>query len=295
MEIAVLGPLSARVGQASVVPSAAKPRQVLALLALNCGHPVSVSSLVDELWGDRPPRSAEATLHTYVKQLRRMIGAALAPDDPRGPRDVLRRVHTGYRLDGAAGGTDAAQFERLTLAGRSALERGAEAAASTLLIRALGLWRGPVLADVALGPVLRAEALRLEELRLMALEERFGAELRRGRHRTLIGELAALTSRFPLHENLHAQLMLALYRSGRTGQALEVYRRLRHVLADELGLEPSTQVRRLHEALLRGDPVLDSPAAAPRGDLAPPAGPGRGREDVPMPTVPGSPLPVAAR
>lgn len=99
MEISVLGPLTARLGQTSVVPSAAKPRQVLALLALNSGREVSVSALADELWGDGPPRSAAATLHTYVKQLRRMIQAALGPAPDRGPREVLGRRHTGYVLD----------------------------------------------------------------------------------------------------------------------------------------------------------------------------------------------------
>ncbi|MGI3203468.1 AfsR/SARP family transcriptional regulator [Streptomyces sp. GLT-R25] len=258
MEIAVLGPLNARVGPASVVPSAPKPRQVLALLALNRGNPVGVSALVDELWGDRPPRSAEATLHTYVKQLRRMIGSALGPDHVLGPKDVLRRVPVGYRLDAPPDAMDVSRFERLASAGRAALEAGADAEGSELLVGALRLWRGPALADVSPGPVLRAEVLRLEELRLTALEERFGAELRLGRHRALLGELTALASRYPLHESLHAQLMLALHRSGRSWQSLELFRGLRRVLSDELGLEPSVRVRQLHEAILRGDTSLDA-------------------------------------
>lgn len=220
----MLGPLNARVGPASVVPSAPKPRQVLALLALNRGNPVGVSALVDELWGDRPPRSAEATLHTYVKQLRRMIGSALGPDHVLGPKDVLRRVPVGYRLDAPPAAMDVSRFERLASAGRAALEAGADAEGSELLVSALRLWRGPALADVSPGPVLRAEVLRLEELRLTALEERFGAELRLGRHRALLGELTALASRYPLHESLHAQLMLALHRSGRSWQSLELFR-----------------------------------------------------------------------
>ncbi|MDO0931737.1 AfsR/SARP family transcriptional regulator [Streptomyces sp. DG2A-72] len=286
MDIALLGPLGARIGQASVVPSAAKPRKVLALLGLDCGRPVSVSILVDELWGDRPPRSAEATLHTYVKQLRRLIAQALEPDAPRrgagncatshdgpadkrqpiaarpaerlGPRDLLRRVPGGYLLDVPAESTDAARFEHLATAGRQAIEKGVDDEGCALLMRALRLWRGPVLADVEPGFVLRAEALRLEELRMAALEERFDAELRLGRHRVVLGELASLASRFPLHEALHAQLILALHRSGRSWQALETFRALRRTLADELGLEPSSRLRELHEAVLRGDPALDS-------------------------------------
>ncbi|MEV1080696.1 AfsR/SARP family transcriptional regulator [Streptomyces sp. NPDC050211] len=285
MDIALLGPLGARIGQASVVPSAAKPRKVLALLGLHCGRPVSVSTLVDELWEDRPPRSAEATLHTYVKQLRRLIAHALELNAPQrgagncatshngaadnrrqnaalpgrlGPRDVLRRVPGGYLLDAPTESTDATRFERLAAAGRRAIEEGVDDEGCALLMQALRLWRGPVLADVEPGFILRAETLRLEELRMAALEERFDAELRLGRHRVVLGELASLASRFPLHEALHAQLILALHRSGRSWQALETFRSLRRTLADELGLEPSSRLRELHEAVLRGDPALDS-------------------------------------
>ncbi|WP_210586548.1 AfsR/SARP family transcriptional regulator [Streptomyces sp. GESEQ-35] len=272
MEIALLGPLGARIGQSSVVPSAAKPRKVLALLGLDCGRPVSVSVLVDELWGDRPPRSAEATLHTYVKQLRRLIAHALDSDVPSwsvpevaplpaqavGPRDVLRRVPGGYLLDVPAASTDAARFERLATAGRHALEAGMVAEGCALLVRALRLWRGPVLADVEPGFVLRSEVLRLDELRMAAFEERFDAELRLGRHRAVLGELASLASRFPLHETLHAQLILALHRCGRSWQALETFRTLHRTLVDEMGLEPSPRLQELHAAVLRGDPALES-------------------------------------
>ncbi|MGW3652015.1 AfsR/SARP family transcriptional regulator [Streptomyces sp. NPDC000878] len=268
MEISVLGPLTARLGQTSVVPSAAKPRQVLALLALNSGREVSVSALADELWGDGPPRSAAATLHTYVKQLRRMIQAALGPAPDRGPREVLGRRHTGYVLDAPPDGTDAARFERLARQGRTALEAGDAARASELLERALLLWRGPALADVTPGRMLGAEVLRLEELRLTAVEDRIGADLRLGRHGTLLGELTGLTARFPLHEGLHGQLMVALYRSGRTWQALEVYGRLRTACVTDLGLEPSPQLQRLHRALLAGDPALEPPAVGDGGGLS---------------------------
>ncbi|MEU6376339.1 AfsR/SARP family transcriptional regulator [Streptomyces sp. NPDC046909] len=257
MEIAVLGPLVARQEQTSVVPSAAKPRQALALLALNSGREVSVRALTDELWGDRPPRSAAATLHTYVKQLRRLIAAALGPEPARSPRDVLLRRHSGYVLEAPRDDTDAARFERLARRGRAALETGDAATASARLDEALRLWRGPALADVTPGRVLEAEVLRLEELRLTALEDRIAADLRLGRHDVLLGELTGLTARFPLHERLHGQLMVALCRSGRTWQALEVYGRLRAAFVADLGLEPSPQLRRLHQAVLEGDPALE--------------------------------------
>lgn len=271
MEIAVLGPLTARLGQTSVVPSAAKPRQVLALLALNSGREVGIRALADELWGDRPPRSADATLQTYVKQLRRLIAAALGPDPGRGPRDVLIRRHNGYVLDAPPDSTDAARFEQLARRGRSALETGDPGAASEQLAQALLLWRGPALADVTPGRMLGAEVLRLEELRLTALEDRIAADLRLGRHDMLLGELTGLTARFPLHERLHGQLMVALCRSGRTWQALEVYGRLRAAFVEDLGLEPSPQLKRLHQAVLAGDPALDS-TAGPMAGPAVPAG-----------------------
>lgn len=268
MEIAVLGPLVARQEQTSVVPSAAKPRQMLALLAIDSGREVGVRALTDELWGDRPPRSAAATLHTYVKQLRRLIAAALGPEPARGPRDVLVRRHSGYVLEAPPDGTDATRFERLARRGRAALEAGDAATASERLDEALRLWRGPALADVTPGRVLEAEVLRLEELRLTALEDRIAADLRLGRHDLLLGELTGLTTRFPLHERLHGQLMVALCRSGRTWQALEVYGRLRAAFVADLGLEPSPQLKRLHQAVLTGDPALEARVSSTSGTLA---------------------------
>lgn len=268
MEIAVLGPLVARQEQTSVVPSAAKPRQMLALLAIDSGREVGVRALTDELWGDRPPRSAAATLHTYVKQLRRLIAAALGPEPARGPRDVLVRRHSGYVLEAPPDGTDATRFERLARRGRAALEAGDAATASERLDEALRLWRGPALADVTPGRVLEAEVLRLEELRLTALEDRIAADLRLGRHDLLLGELTGLTTRFPLHERLHGQLMVALCRSGRTWQALEVYGRLRAAFVADLGLEPSQQLKRLHQAVLTGDPALEARVSSTSGTLA---------------------------
>ncbi|WP_055528450.1 AfsR/SARP family transcriptional regulator [Streptomyces graminilatus] len=258
MEVRVLGPFVAQLDHTSVVPSAAKPRQVLALLALHAGQVVTVSTLLDELWGDAPPRTAPATLQTYITQLRRRLATALGPTAVRGPKDVLCTRYGGYALD-VAGADDATEFHRLSTAGQAALRRGADREASVLLHQALALWRGPALADVQIGRALQVETVRLEETRLGALDARIEADIRLGRHAALLGELTALAAQHPLHETVHAQLMLALYRCGRPSHALGAYQRLRQCLVRELGLEPSTRLRRLHQAILRADPVLESP------------------------------------
>lgn len=268
MEVQVLGPFVAQLDHTSVVPSAAKPRQVLALLALHAGQVVTVSTLLDELWGDAPPRTAPATLQTYITQLRRRLATALGPAAVRGPKDVLCTRYGGYALD-VAGPDDATEFHRLSTAGQTALRQGAAREASVLLHQALALWRGPALADVQIGRALQVETVRLEETRLGALDARIEADIRLGRHTALLGELTALAAQYPLHETVHAQLMLALYRCGRPSHALVVYQRLRQCLVRELGLEPSTRLRWLHQAILRADPLLESPdpAAADGAEL----------------------------
>ncbi|MFI1735890.1 BTAD domain-containing putative transcriptional regulator [Streptomyces acidicola] len=258
MEIRVLGPLVAQLDHTSVVPSAAKPRQVLALLALHAGQVVTVSTLLDELWGDAPPRTAPATLQTYIRQLRRMLASALGPAAVRGPKDVLCTRYGGYALDVAHAG-DAVEFQQLSVAGQMALREGATREASQLLHQALGLWRGPALADVQIGRALEIEVVRLEETRLGALDARIEADMRLGRHALLLGELTALAAQHPLHETVHAQLMLALYRCGRPSHALSAYQRLRTSLIRELALEPSMRLQRLHQAILQADPALESP------------------------------------
>ncbi|MFJ2865832.1 BTAD domain-containing putative transcriptional regulator [Kitasatospora sp. NPDC087314] len=247
--------MSARVDGASVLPTAAKPRQVLALLALHPQEIVQIPALIEELWGGTPPVSALTTLQTYILQLRRRLTAALPPGGP-GAKEVLVTVPGAYLLAVPVEQTDVGGFERLLPAGRRALGSGDAATASRLLHQALDLWRGPVTADVPHGRRLEIEAMRLEESRLGALELRISADMRLGAHARLLGELTALTARYPLHENLHAQLMLALYRSGRTSEALDVYRALRATLVEELGLEPAAKLQRLHQAMLSADPAL---------------------------------------
>ncbi|MFI5802005.1 BTAD domain-containing putative transcriptional regulator [Streptomyces sp. NPDC051561] len=255
MDISVLGGLAVRENGVSVTPSAPKPRQVLALLALRADQVVPVATLAEELWGQTPPRSARATLQTYVLQLRELITVALAadPEDapPRTAKDVLVTLPGGYRLNTFGGSSDVRDFGRLAGIGYREMDADDFATAAQRLREALALWTGAALADVRTGSQLALETRRLEETRLCALDQRIEADLRLGRHRELLGELTVLVSRHRTHETLHGQFMLALHRSGRRTEALEAYQRLRRALIDERGLEPSPGLRRLQQSILR--------------------------------------------
>jgi SARP family transcriptional regulator, regulator of embCAB operon len=267
VDIAVLGPCRVTQAGVSVVPTAVKPRKVLALLALYPDQMVSVPSLVEEVWGDAPPRSVQTTLQTYILQLRHHISDALDGDCaglPLGPKSVLVTESGGYLLDTQGGLVDSREFDRLSAAGHRALEDGECGRASALFGQALALWQGPALVDVQRGPLLEAETTRLEESRLSTLSCRIEADLMLGRHHQLTGDLAALTARNPLHEGFHQQLMLALYRSGRRSSALESYHRLRLRLQDDLGLDPSPSMQQLQCAVLASDPGLDIQQFTPR-------------------------------
>lgn len=265
VNLALLGPLQAQADGAGFVPTAAKPRQILALLALEAGRMVAVSTLMTELWKDAPPPSAATTMQTYVLQIRKCLDAALG--EPGAGKGVLATRYGGYTLDVPADRVDVHAFEKLAEAGRDAAARGDAEDASRTLARALDLWRGAPLADVRTGPVLRREVVRLNEVRLALLDARIETDLARGLHGNLLGELTALTAAHPLNENLWAHLMTALHRTGHRWRALEAYRRLRDTLVEELGLEPSSRLRRLHQAILAGD------APEPAGTAAPGAGP----------------------
>ncbi|MEY6565707.1 AfsR/SARP family transcriptional regulator [Streptomyces albidoflavus] len=258
MDISVLGGLGVRENGISVTPTAPKPRQVLAMLALRADQVVSVATLTEELWGARPPRSARATLQTYVLQLRELIGAALEQDPADAParsaKDVLVTMPGGYLLNTSGGPCDVREFELLAGTGYRAMDAGDFPGAARQLRGALALWSGSALADVQTGPLLSMEVRRLEETRLCALDQRIDADLRLGRHREILGELSVLVSRYPTHETLHGQFMLALHRSGRRTEALETYQRLRRALVRELGLEPSAALRRLQRSVLMAGP-----------------------------------------
>ncbi|HEX2299262.1 MAG TPA: AfsR/SARP family transcriptional regulator [Pseudonocardiaceae bacterium] len=256
VDIEVLGSLSAREHGVSVTPTAPKPRQVLALLALHADQVVQVSALIEELWEDEPPRSARTTLQTYVLQLRELIGEALAKagEEYVTAKDVLVTLPGGYRLDTRGGFVDFREFERRAGAGYRAMDADDSSGGARRLREALSLWTGPALADVQAGSRIELEVKRLEEARLCALDQRIEADLRLGRHRELLSELTVLVNRHRMHESLHGQFMLALHRSGRRGEALSVYQRLRATLVRELGLEPSAALSRLQRSILMAQP-----------------------------------------
>jgi SARP family transcriptional regulator, regulator of embCAB operon len=260
MDIKVLGPLVAAACGASIVPSARKPRQVLALLALNSGHVVTSDMMIEEIWSDRPPGVPLGTLQTYILHLRRKLGQALAHDGHRSSKDVLITSPGGYTLNVPPDDVDACRYERLLAAGRRAVNQSDYPVAARKLGEALDVWRGRALIDVSMGPVLQVERTRLEESRLCTLDLRIDADLRLGRHRLLLDELAGLCARHPWFENFHAQYMLALHRSGLQWRALEVYRRLYASAGKQLGVDPSRHLRQLHQAILADDPTVNDPA-----------------------------------
>jgi len=275
VDIQVLGALGVSQGGVSITPTAPKARQVLALLALHADQVVPVGALVEELWAGRPPRSARTTLQTYVLQLRELITAALARHPGGGPlcaKDVLVTCPGGYRLSTGGGTSDVREFERLAGLGYRAMDAGDHPRAARLLREALALFSGAPFADVQAGSQLETESQRLQESRLCALDQRIEADLRLGRHRELLAELTVLVGRYRTHENLHAQFMLALQRSGRRSEALDAYRRLRTTLVSELGIEPCAALRRLQRSILLAGPEQPAPTpqAAPR--MAPAAG-----------------------
>ncbi|MFE1993007.1 AfsR/SARP family transcriptional regulator [Streptomyces parvulus] len=263
MEIQVLGPLRADVNGVSIVPTAGKPRQILALLAFYPGRVMPVPTLMEEIWGTNMPQSAMTTMQTYILQLRRRLGTAMGPDAPGRAKEVLATRHGGYLLQVPPESVDVHRYEQLVTAGQAAFEEARDEKAADLFRDALALWQGPALVDVRVGPILEIEVMRLEESRLGTVERRIDVDLRLGRHAELIAELTDLIARHPQHEGLHSQAMVALYRSGRQATALDVYRRLRGRLIEELGVEPSPQLQRLHQAMLTVDPALDV-ACGPR-------------------------------
>src|SRR5712692_8344828 len=235
MEFRILGPLEVVEEGHRVKLGGARRRALLAILLTRANEIVSTDRLIDELWGDRPPKTAANTLQYYVSQLRKLLGA---------DRIVTRRP--GYLIQVEPGELDLERFERL------AEEGGADG-----LRRALALWRGAPLADFAYEAFAQAAIGRLEELRLTALEQRIEADLALGRHGELAGELEELVAEHPLRERPRGQLMLALYRSGRQAEALEAYQETRRVLVEQLGIEPSPALQELERAILRQDPALD--------------------------------------
>ena len=252
IEIRLLGPVDVLREGRPVGLGGAKPRALLAALALEPGHVVSVDRLVEALWPTAPPDTAAHAVQVYVSQLRSALGSATIATRP-----------PGYALELEPGCVDAQRFERMTDKGRASLTRGDAVAAAAILRAALALWRGPALADLLYEPFAQTEIGRLEELRLVALEARIDADLALGQHLELVRELETLTAEQPLREATWRRLMMALYRSGRQADALAAYRRARAELVEELGIEPGPELKELEAAILRQDESLlpDSTAA----------------------------------
>lgn len=228
-------------------------------MAVNADRAVSVDALVQELWGSSPPRTATATIQTYIGQVRRIIAEALGKGAAEVAGEILITEGSSYVLATSKVALDITEYETLAESGNAAVERGEFVQGSELLHQAMALWRGPALVNVEAGEQLGARIVHLEESLLCALEQRIYADLQRGAHHTLVPELTELTARHPLHENLHRHLMLALYRCGRRAESLAVMRRLRRRLVEELGLEPSPFLVQIEQDILRGEPSLDRP------------------------------------
>ena len=252
MRFKVLGPLEVSRENGPIVLGGPKQRAVLAHLLVRANQVVPAEALIDQVWGDEPPEAARNTLQTYVSHLRKALGA-----------DRLEGRTPGYLLHVDPDELDSARFERLLNEARGT--NGQADTAAAILREALGLWRGPAFADLAGEESLSGEIARLEELRVQALEERLAADLAAGRHGDVVAELESMTREQPLRERLWASLMLALYRSGRQADALAVFQRARQILADELGVDPSPELVRLQERVLRQDPDLEIQGEPLRG------------------------------
>src|SRR5215216_6808899 len=272
MLLNILGPVEASVDGRPVAVGGAKQRAVLAMLGLDANHAVTADRLIAGLWGEQPPPCAASMVQNYVWRLRRVLGGD-------GGAELLTRGR-GYELRIDRELVDVCRLERLV--SEAARAADADEPANGAAREALALFRGDPLADVADEPFAVAEIRRLEELRLTAAELAIDADLAAGRHDEVVGEIDALLAENPLRERLYARRMLALYRCGRQADALEAFRNARQTLVEEIGVEPSPELRRLHDAILRQDPSLDvAPAEAelPRELDAAAAPPLAGRDD----------------
>ncbi len=253
MEFRILGPVEVWEGGRPISLGRGKQRAVLALLLLNANRIVSSDRLIDQLWNGEPPATAATALHGHISGLRKALGPGVIATRP-----------PGYILEIEPEQVDLGRFARLRDEARAALEHGDPGASADKLREALELWRGEAFADIGLEPSIQAEAARLEDLRLAALEYRIEADLAAGRGAELVDELQRHVAAHPLRERAWGQLMLSLYRSGRQADALDAYHRARQTLVSELGLEPGPALRDLERRVLSQDPRLDpEPQALP--------------------------------
>ena len=256
MEFRILGPLEVWDEGRPVRIGGAKERALLAVLLLHANESVSVDRLIDDLWGAHPPASAKKSVQVRVAGLRRALGDG-----------ILLTRGGGYLIRLAADQLDLHGFERLVSDAAKALADGDPGTATRMLRDALSLWRGAALADFAYESFAQPAIIRLEELRLCAVELRIDAELALGREAQLVGELRELVAAHPLRERLRGELMLALYRDGRQPDALDVFQRTREQLVGELGIEPGPSLQKLHQAMLRQEPSLDLSLTTPERSI----------------------------
>jgi predicted ATPase/DNA-binding SARP family transcriptional activator len=270
VEYRILGPLEVFNAGIPIEVGGPRHRKLLAVLLVNAGDAVSSERLINGLWGEDPPISAPSMLHVRISEIRNALRAG------RGDRNAgIVTGHSGYQLQVEVDELDSRRFERLAGAGCQALARGDNVNASAKLHEALALWRGPPLSEVADEPFAQGEIARLEALHLQALEDRLEADLALGHHAEIVAELEALVAEHPLRERFWCQLMLAHYRAGRQGDALQTYQAVRVLLMEQLGVEPGSELRQLHAAILAQDralelltPVADDPPNNLPGQLA---------------------------
>jgi DNA-binding SARP family transcriptional activator len=251
-EFRLLGPLEVLVEGRPLSLGGTRQRTLLVLLLLRANEAVSRDRLIDDLWGSEPPATVANALAALVARLRRVL-----------PGDLLRTTQSGYELRVDPDALDLHRFEKLAEEGSAALAAGEPDRAAARLRMALELWRGPALSDFTYEAFAQPAITRLEELRLAVLESRIDADLSLGRHVDLVAELQSLLLEHPLRDGLRGQLMLALYRSGRQAEALEVYRDGRRVLVEELGIEPSPAL----QWLPRPNEQFSWPQTAPRRSM----------------------------
>lgn len=259
MRYEIMGPLRVVNEDGKYSINARKVQLMLTVLLIRADHVVPVDQLIAELWGDDPPRRATAGIHVYVSQIRKFLHRPSRSDSP-----VITRP-PGYILRLGLDDLDFRLFQRLVTDAREHVRRQRYEQATTGFESALALWRGPLIDDMYRGPILEGFQAWLEETRLDCIDMLIGSQLMLGHHHKLVSELYRLTTEYPLRETLHCQLMLALYRCGRRGDALQVYQSARRMLSAELGLDPCQDMQDLQHAILTSAERLDLSVARDAG------------------------------
>jgi DNA-binding SARP family transcriptional activator len=255
MDFRILGPLAVFDEGRDIPVLGSKQRALLGLLLLHGNETLSTGRVIDELWGDHPPATATKSVHVHVSRLRK----ALAADPGNGTTGLLLTHEHGYELRVEPETLDSHRFERLADEGGRELAAGHAEQAVAALAAALALWRGPPLSDLVSEPFAQPEIARLEELRIVAVEQLIGARLGLGEHDAVVSQLEALIREHPYRERLRGQLMLALYRADRQADALQAYTNARRSLVGDLGIEPGEHLRELERQILAQDPALALP------------------------------------